>query len=170
MAKTFLLHFSLRRTWPQLWDTTPQPGEISCLHGLRFVGLIMVYVQHKIFFVLFNMISNRTDNILVSILWMDISATCPSIRNQSLTDTVSLNYLHIKVGPHSRWKCCTTMLFRYFLNVDELGNCQPTFLPTFSCIHWWWIFSKTFLKTFLVSTMSDDFKIYLVRTYMFWFW
>lgn len=63
-AKTFLLAFSLRRTWPQLLDTSFQPGEITCLHGIRCVGLIIVYVQHKVFFRLFNMIANRTDMVL----------------------------------------------------------------------------------------------------------
>ncbi|KAI5746327.1 hypothetical protein M8J77_002434 [Diaphorina citri] len=59
--KSILLAFSLYRTWPQLWDTSLQPGEITCVHGVRFLAVIFIYVQHKLFFGMFNMICNRTD-------------------------------------------------------------------------------------------------------------
>ncbi|KAI5748967.1 hypothetical protein M8J76_003684 [Diaphorina citri] len=64
--KLFLRAFSLYRTWPQLWDTSFQPDEITCLHGIRFFGVILIYIQHKLIFGMFNMISNRTDVIMAS--------------------------------------------------------------------------------------------------------
>lgn len=64
VPRRFLHAFSLHRTWPELWSTSFLPGEITCLHGIRFIAIIIVYIQHKMIFRLFSMISNRTDMIL----------------------------------------------------------------------------------------------------------
>ncbi|XP_065335733.1 O-acyltransferase like protein-like [Cloeon dipterum] len=59
--RRLLLAFSLRRNWRSLVDTDVPEDELSCLHGLRCFASLMIYVIHKVVFILFHPFSNRTD-------------------------------------------------------------------------------------------------------------
>ncbi|XP_059485094.1 nose resistant to fluoxetine protein 6-like [Neocloeon triangulifer] len=56
-----LLAFSFRRNWRSLVDTDVPEDELSCLHGMRFIASLMIYIIHKVVFILFHPFSNRTD-------------------------------------------------------------------------------------------------------------
>jgi hypothetical protein len=55
-----VLAFSLRKNMRTLLDTSSPEDELSCVHGLRALASLFIYIIHRSVFAMFYPFSNRT--------------------------------------------------------------------------------------------------------------
>ncbi|XP_075223894.1 nose resistant to fluoxetine protein 6-like [Lycorma delicatula] len=58
--KKIVMSFSLYSTIPDLISTKLDDGEITCVHGIRFLFSLLIFFSHKAVFGLFVLLTNRT--------------------------------------------------------------------------------------------------------------
>lgn len=53
--------FSVSKNWNQLMEVPIEKDELSCVHGLRFIFSMFIYVSHRNIFRMFVPVANRSE-------------------------------------------------------------------------------------------------------------